>query len=401
MSKKKEVKFRHNVIVKVSKLLLKPEIKRNYGYKFKTYKELKNEGPFIVLGNHTVPIDPILMGMSFPFHLYYFATEQIFNLGFLSKLLIYAVNPIRKAKSISDMSSIRKAKQIVNEGASVAIYPEGNVTYDGQSATINKSIVKLIRFLRIPVIFFITKGLYFSNPRWSIHNKKGKSSSEITEILKPEVYDLMEDDELYHYINERLYTNAYEQNIEKMLFKGKNIALGLERLAFMDLKTNEPFVTYSQGSFLKSKTSNFHLEYLETGYVKDLDGNQMDLIHLNKETIKAYRKYYLKTDSFEFVEHMFLEKTTNNRKKKIGKHSIKLRKDGIEIHTTDTVYNYSFSELVSLSIQGKKKIIIYTEKDTWLVTLDDHSSPYKYLLTYQFYNEGEKLEDADISKFGL
>jgi hypothetical protein len=135
--------------------------------------------------------------------------------------------------------------------------------------------------------------------------------------------------------------------------------------------------------------------------VKDLDGNQIDLIHLNKETIKAYRKYYLKTDSFEFVEHMFLEKTTNNRKKKIGKHSIKLRKDGIEIHTTDTVYNYSFSELVSLSIQGKKKIIIYTEKDTWLVTLDDHSSPYKYLLTYQFYNEGEKLEDADISKFGL
>jgi len=122
MSKKKEVKFRHNVIVKVSKLLLKPGIKRNYGYKFKTYKELKNEGPFIVLGNHTVPIDPILMGMSFPFHLYYFATEQIFNLGFLSKLLIYAVNPIRKAKSISDMSSIRKAKQIVNEGASVAIY---------------------------------------------------------------------------------------------------------------------------------------------------------------------------------------------------------------------------------------------------------------------------------------
>src|SRR5690606_23551166 len=145
--KRKEVKFRHRVIPFFARIILWPIIKIKYRYKYKKYKDLAKKGPFLVLSNHTIPMDPILLGLSFPFHLYYFASEQIFNLGLLSKLLVYAVNPISKAKGTSDINAIRKARKIVKEGGSIGLYPEGNVTYDGKTAKINDSVVKLIRLL--------------------------------------------------------------------------------------------------------------------------------------------------------------------------------------------------------------------------------------------------------------
>ena len=126
--KQKEVKFRHKLITSIARPFLWLLFKVRYKYSYQKYRHLKKHGPFLVLGNHTVAPDPILMGLSFPFPLYYIATEQIFNLGFLSKLLKYAVNPIKKSKSMNDINAIRKARRIVKEGGSIAVYPEGNLT---------------------------------------------------------------------------------------------------------------------------------------------------------------------------------------------------------------------------------------------------------------------------------
>lgn len=82
MSRKKEVKKRHIFIITLAKIFVTIPLKIKYRYTYKKYKDLK-DGPYLILGNHTISIDPILMGLSFPFHIYYFATEQIFNLGLL------------------------------------------------------------------------------------------------------------------------------------------------------------------------------------------------------------------------------------------------------------------------------------------------------------------------------
>ena len=62
------------------------------------------------------------------------------------------------------MEAIRKTKRIVQAGGSIGIFPEGNTTYNGQTATIQASTVKLIRMLKIPVIIINMKGFYLSFP---------------------------------------------------------------------------------------------------------------------------------------------------------------------------------------------------------------------------------------------
>lgn len=403
MKRKTEVKFRHKVFSKVFKFFLYPYIKLKFKYQYKKYRNLKKEGPYIILSNHTMAFDPILISFSFNFPIYYIATEQIFNLGFLSKMLKYLVNPISKSKSESDLLTIRKARRIVSEGGSIAVYPEGNVSYDGAPVTINKSIIKLIRLLKIPVIIYNTEGLYLSDPRWAHKTKHGKTKGYINTIIKKAEYDKLDDDAFYELLLEHLNVNAYtSQENELLTYKGKELALGLERLVFMDLKTNKPFVNYTKGNKLYSKDSDFELTYLNTGYVLR-DNQKTTLVDLNKEVIDKYYNYYLTSnDNFITEEEVSIELTSGNKKVKEGKHLVKLYKDKVIITGNSNEETYFFKDISSLAIQGKRKIIIYNEK-TLLLTLNDNSSPYKYLLTYQFYKKGEQNTDEnnEFYQFGL
>lgn len=402
--KRKEVKFRHSISRVFFKILLWPAIKIKYRYRYKTYSKLKKTGPYLIIGNHTIAIDPILMSFSFPFHVYYFATEQIFNLGLLSKLLVYLVNPISKSKDNSDISSIKKAKRIVDEGGSIGLFPEGNVTYDGALTTVNESVVKLVRLLKIDILIFTTKGLYLSNPRWSITRKKGKTYGDIVKVIKKEEYDLLSNEELYELIMKSLETNAYLQQEEKLLqFKGKNLASGLERLVFMDLETNIPFVTYSSKNELKSTASDFKLTYDKYGYVTDQTGTKSTLIDINHRVIESYYNYYKNLETnFIFKESVLVEKTTKNEKHNEGTNNLELFKDKIVIHYKDKTEELTFDNINTLVIQGKKKIIINGMENKYLITFDINSSPYKYLLTYQFYKKEINNDNTfNIQQFGL
>lgn len=397
--RKREVKKRHFRIINLAKLVLTPIIKFKYRYQYNKYKELKGKGPFIVLGNHTVAYDPLIMSHSFPFHLYYFATEQIFNLGFLSKLLVYGANPIRKSKSMSDMASVRKARKIVSEGGSIGIYPEGDVSYDGSLSKINESIVKLIRLLKIPIIFFVTKGLYLTDPRWSVNFKKGSSKGAIKRIVYPDEYNKMSDEELYELIITSLNSDEYNTKVK---YRGKDMAVGLERLVFIDLLTKKPFQTYSKGNYLLSNDSNFKLEYLDNGKVKDQDNNISTLIEVNKRVIQSYLRYYLSDEELNFKTKIILSESSIKRKKNFKNNQLILNKDKLVISGT---YNekLTFDEIESIAIQGKKKLIVYLKNKTYLITFSDLTSPYVYLLTYQFYKERGNLNNEynDIYKFGL
>lgn len=402
--KNKEVKFRHKVALVFFRPLLWPVIQFKYRYRYKKYKEYKNKGPVLILGNHAIGIDPILIAYSFPNLLYYFATEQIFNLGILSKFLVYLVNPISKSKEGSDISSIKKAKRIVDEGGSIGLYPEGNISYDGAINSINISVVKLIRLLKIDVVIYTTRGLYLSNPRWSINRKRGKTYGEITKIITKEEYDLLTNEELYELVVDALNVNAYEQQEERLLpYKGRKLANGLDKLVFMDLNTGEPFVTYSDNDQLKSRSSNFTLTYDKYGYVTDELGVRTTLIDIHHRVIESYNKYYHQdNNNFLFADKALVEITTKSKKHSRGHNVIELFKDGVIINFKDHVDILKFDEINTLALQGKKRIIINTREKKYLITFDVKACTYKYLLTYQFFKKGDiKGDSFSVQQFGL
>lgn len=107
----KEVRLRHQVLTRLIVPFVRIYIVIKYKLFYKKYKALNKKGPFIVLANHTVNIDPMIMGMQFPFHLYYIATEQVFNLGFLSKVIKFIVNPIKNLNLFQIWKPLEKLKE--------------------------------------------------------------------------------------------------------------------------------------------------------------------------------------------------------------------------------------------------------------------------------------------------
>lgn len=403
MKNKKDVKFRHKFIITLVKPFVTLIYRLRYRYKFKRYRHLKKKGPFLILSNHTIASDPLFLSLSFPFHIYYFATEQIFNLGLLSRLLVWAVNPIRKTKSMNDVTAIRKARKIVREGGSVAVYPEGNLTYDGETLKFNRSIVKLIKFLKIPLILFVKEGLYLSNSRWQVNRRKGKSSGAIKKIIYPEDYLELSDEELYDIAYEGLYYNAYDKP-QDLLFKGKDKALGLERLVFMDLDINKPFINYSKKDSLYSKSSDFKLTVLDDGYIIDKDNNRYTTIELHKLNMESYYNYY-KNNQIDLVTDIVAEETVSGLKSIYDDAQLTLNSNQLVFLNKDTDEELvlPFKDIEMIAIQGKRKIIVYTSTTTWLFVFNENISPYAYLLTYQFYKKGEKLyeDDFNVHEFGL
>lgn len=404
--KHREVRFRHYLLTRILIPFVRFFIKQSYKLKLKQYKALKDKGPFIVLSNHTINVDPMVMGLHFPFHLYYIATEQVFNLGFKSRLIKYIVNPIKKSKSISDMETIRKSKRIVDQGGSIGIYPEGNTNYSGITAQIMPSTVKLIKLLKIPVIILNTEGLYLSYPRWAIYRKKGKTTSFIKKIILPESYMDMTDEALYESLKTSLYVNAYDdQESTGNLYKGKKLAHGLEKLIFIDLDKGEPFVTYSDNDTLKSKVSSFKLTYLTNGKVRNDAGVLFDLNEIEVKVKIAYFEFYKNTTQYElYKEKGIVRRTYATNREKLGAFQIALNKDGIYLKNHQQVYKWHFDDVENIVMQGKYQIIVYVNNETYIIRLDDYSSIYKYVLTYQYYKyikQGGTSINDNYYNFGI
>ncbi|MDD2574980.1 MAG: lysophospholipid acyltransferase family protein [Acholeplasmataceae bacterium] len=406
MKTQKEVRKRHYIITRMVRPFIWLYFKMVYRLKINVPRVYKKDGPFVVLANHTVNPDPIIMSMSFPFHLYYIASEQIFNLGFISRFLNYAVNPIRKSKSVSDINTIRKLKRIVKEEGSIGIFPEGNTTYDGITATIHPSTAKLIKMLKLPVLILNTKGLYLTYPRWAVFRKKGRSEIYLKKRLEVTDYENLTDDELYKVLIDNLHVDAIQdQETSNILFKGKNIAVGLQRMIFIDLEKKIPFVTYTTGNKLKSTMSDFELIYQTNGKLLTKDNKEITLNELNNQVKIAYYEYY-RTSPIQhlFVENVEMIESLPTKKISHGEVELNLRKDSLYFTGENGVITWHFDDITNIAIQGKRQIIIYMSNKTYLIRLDLSSSPYKYLLTYQIYNymkSGGTNIDEHLSKLGL
>ena len=79
-------------------------------------------------------------------------------------------------------------------------------------------------------------------------------------------------------------------------------------------------------------------------------------------------------------------------------------KDKISLEFKKNEMELLFSEINNISIQGKRQIIIYGNNETYLIKLNELSSPYKYLLAHQYYlfiKEGGSSINEQLYKFGL
>lgn len=371
-------------------------------YRFRTkVNHLKKKGPFLIICNHNTALDPGFLGIAFDFPIYYVASTQIFNMGLLSRIVSYLFSPIPKAKSQIDIYTIKKMKRVISNGGSIGLFPEGNLTYTGETAFLPESIIKLIKFLNIPVIIYHTNGLYFSNPRWSVNRKYGKTGGEIVRIISKEEINSFSDEELYVIIKDNFYNNAYSERTNP-IYTGKNKAVGLERLLFICPKCHKVLTLRSEGDDIKCSNCNYEATYLENGLLDDKT-NKTDIPTLEMNQRDLFINYLdTFTNGTIFEENVNLFESNSKKKIDLGLMNLSINPEAIILKNDSETNIYLYKDIISLSIQGKNKLILsIVGNKTFLIILQGISSPYKYLLTYQYYKQREHELIVDKNKLGL
>ena len=201
------------------------------GYRWHSYKPKSKN--YIVLTNHTTYWDHFLVGLALPKQMYFVASEHIFRLGFLSKALVFLVNPIPRRKGSSGADTAAEMVRRLKEGSNVCMQAEGNRSFSGESGFVAPNTAKVVKEGGAGLITYKIHGGYFVNPRWSRIKRKGPTWGEVAGEYTKEQLAEMSTEEIQSIIERDLYVNAY-QDQEKFgyEYKCEAPADGLENALF-------------------------------------------------------------------------------------------------------------------------------------------------------------------------
>ncbi len=396
MSKGKDswCKTRHKVLT----FLLGPIVwilcRVKYGARIERFREQGNR-PYLILYNHQTPYDQFFVNLSFRGPVYCMATEDIFSLGWVSKLLSWAFAPIPIRKQVADLSAIRSTLKCAKDGGTIAIAAEGNRTYSGKTEHISSGMVKLIRMVKYPLAFYRIEGGYGVEPRWSDKTRRGKMRTFVSRVVEYEDIKAMSDQELYDLVTNELYVN--EAKVDG-LYKSNRRAEYLERAIYICPECGLA-KHRSSGNEMECLSCHRKIRYMED---KTLEGIGYDFPFKFVNDWYEYQKAFVNNlNPKEYIdESMFVDEGVGlceeipfDRKVPIYQAAeVKLFGDRIEIRSGEDEMIIPFSQVEGSAVMGRNKMTLNHGGKTYQFKGDKSFNGLKYVnIFYRYKNlaEGE------------
>jgi len=395
---KKWTKFRHKVVRNIAFCILGPISLIKYRIKIEKFRE-QGGRQYLVLFNHQTPFDQFFVGMAFRGPIYYLATEDIFSLGLLSKLLRWAVAPIPIKKQTSDIHAIINCVRVVKEGGTIALAPEGNRTYSGKTEHMSPSIAMLAKKLGLPIALYRIEGGYGTQPRWADNTRKGRMRGYVSRVIEPEDYKDMSYDELFAEIRDGLYVNEAELGGE---FYGKGLAEYLERAIYVCPECGLSRFE-SNGSFIECKKCGLRAEYLPN---KEFCGEDGRFPFKNVSDWYDYQCDFVnKLDTRELCgepiwrEQASISEVIVYKKKQLISEcaEVELWGDRIVVRTEAEEFNFDFDAVSAAAVLGRNKLNIYFGDRVYQLKGDERFNALKFVNIY--YRNKNIVEGVENGKF--
>lgn len=401
MKKKKWTKKRHQLVMALVRIVIKPLAWIKFKFK---YEKLNNKKtPYLIFYNHQTVWDQFLVGLMCSNKTYYVMSDDLTTIKFASRVLNFLLHPIPYKKSSTDFTILRVCRQVGLEGGSIAISPEGNRTYSGKTEYIKFSTIKMVKFLKLPLAILHIKGGYGAFPRWSNKSRKGKIEGSVYKIYQYEEYKDIPDEKLYQMICDDLYV---DESILSGPFKSKRSAEYLERViyncpqcGFTHFKSNK--------DLLKCTTCNMTLRYNEFKQFEGIDC-QAPFKNVNEwyeyQIAELFKLELLSLDTNKVLfedQVRFFEIIPRKKKKLIDKNAILIMySNRIEVVHNNTIDIYMFDEMSSSGVFGKNKVNFFLKDKTYQFKGDVSFNAVKYVNLYYKYKI-EKGEEKDDKFLGL
>ena len=398
---KKWIRPRHTVVRHTLGIFFRAYCGLKYGARIRGFKE-EEKRPYLVLFNHQTGFDQFFVALSFRQHLYFLASEDIFSKGFLSTLLRYLVAPIPIKKQTTDIRAIMNCMRVAKEGGSIAMAPEGNRTYRGKTEYMSPTIAPLARKLGMPIVLYHIKGGYGVQPRWADNVRRGRMECYVSEVIYPEEYATLTDDELFARIRDGLYVD--EANADNVYYSKKS-AEHIERVIYYC-----PNCGFSQfesvGDTVECKKCHLKARYLPTTELRGV-GTELPYRFLS-DWYDAQSAFMNSSDPLSLTHsHIFVDKSSislvvaNKKKVLIDKSAeISLYGNAIRIKAASESFDFEFDKCSAVTILGRNKVNIYHDGNIYQLKGAKSFNGLKYVHMFNRYSNVMK-GDPNGSFLGL
>lgn len=168
------------IIAKIKFLII---FKLFFRLKVTGQQNIPQDGPFIIVANHSSLLDPIILGVSIKHTIIFVAAAYLFEIHWLGYLL-------RKANSIpvqreNDIKAIKQSLKILQRGGVLGIFPEGGVDRQKDDLPIKAGAAYLATKIGVPIVPIRIKGADKALPRGA---KFIRSLNKIEVEIKKPIY---------------------------------------------------------------------------------------------------------------------------------------------------------------------------------------------------------------------
>ena len=356
-TKKKQkhwVKKRHAAVFAFLRFAMAPFLWLRYHYRAE--KAPIRKGPCIVLSNHQATMDPFFISKAFPFQLYFYASDDLFNLK-VSPLIRYLAAPIPKSKSVADLKAVMISLRVLREGGAIGITPEGNRTLSGRLWEIGDSVAKLVKTAKVPLVLFNLCGGYGTDPRWGVKIRRGtKFVGRVRRILTPEEYAGMSDEELFGIIKNEL---DVDDTLSGERYKSRRRAEYIERALYMCPVCGSIGTIHSHGTGFCCTSCKTEAEYTEDLKISPPVGGYSRIYEWYEWERQEIVRRILGGEKISDGDILFRESVKLQKKIKLHGNTVTLDKDSLMISGGGAETRYPLAEIDAITAVGKKKFNFY------------------------------------------
>ena len=394
---KRWIKFRHKVVVVLLRPILGMYVRWKYGIRIEKFDQ-QGDRPYLIVMNHQTAFDQFFVGVTFNRPVYYVATEDLFSMGWVSKLIRYLVEPIPIKKQTLDLQAVKNCIKVAREGGTIALAPEGNRTFHGETLYMKPGIASLVKKLGLPLAIFRIEDGYGVQPRWSDVVRRGKMRCFVSRVVEPEEYAAMTNEELFALIRQELWV---DEGRVTGSFRHKKNAEFLERAMYVcpwcGLTTFE-----SHGDIIHCTKCGRRIRHLTT---KELEGVDCEFPHrFVADWYKWQNDYMNSTDLTALTEAPVYEETAQLSRvhaykyKELLKKEVKVCLYGDRITIDDRTI--PFNQAGAVVVLGKNKLNIYDGDDILQLKGSKRFNALKYVNFFHRY-KNQMAGERDGQFLGL
>lgn len=366
--------------------LIKPYLRRKFGYRYDDFSEIS--GPYLLLANHNMDVDPVLLTIAAGHDLRFVASEHIMRKGVGTWFLKRYFDPIVHTKGKLGLKSSMDIMRAIRHGESVALFPEGNRSFNGTTGEIPPVTGKLAKSSGAALITYRFEGGYLTQPRWSVRFRKGEVIGHLVRVYTREELKAMTDEEATEAIRSDLYENAYDsQAARRIAYRGRELARGLEAAIFACPACGEIGTLHSHGDTI-SCSCGFAAEYTAYGELMGNDGKTHTVTQwdtLQKERLRELAARSAE-DALLFSDELTAERIGEDHDVADSRQGmLQARKDGV-------LFGERFiplAEIRGLAVHSRNTLTAHigAEDTQYEVRGGESFSALKYVYLYQMLQE--------------